>query len=164
MNYGVDDQGGLYTKYIHGGKGIKSDCWNKKKTKISKDRYYVSDLKRDDGVVKTRKVHQLVLEAFVGLCPQGLVACHNNGDGFDNSLKNLRWDTLSSNNADTLKHGRVPIGQRCHSAKLKDSDIPLIRELLKNSTLPCKRIAKIFDVKVASIYSISSNRKWVHIT
>lgn len=54
-------------------------------------------------------VHKLVLEAFVGPRPPGLEACHNNGDGMDNRLSNLRWDTHQANMDDQLKHGtRLP--------------------------------------------------------
>lgn len=50
-------------------------------------------------------VHKLVLEAFVGPRPPGLEACHNNGDGTDNRVSNLRWDTHKANMADQFKHG-----------------------------------------------------------
>jgi hypothetical protein len=53
----------------------------------------------------TRKVHRLVLETFVGPCPDGMECCHNNGDPADNRLENLRWDTLSSNAYDRVEHG-----------------------------------------------------------
>lgn len=50
-------------------------------------------------------VHRLVLEAFVGPCPESMEGCHNNGDKSDNRLENLRWDTRSSNSFDAMKHG-----------------------------------------------------------
>jgi len=46
-------------------------------------------------------VHHLVLEVFVGPRPEGTVACHNNGDGYDNRVRNLRWDTRKANAAGT---------------------------------------------------------------
>lgn len=52
-----------------------------------------------------RRIHCLVLEAFVGPCPDGLECCHNNGVSTDNRLENLRWDTRLSNAADQLRHG-----------------------------------------------------------
>ncbi len=42
-------------------------------------------------------VHRLVLLAFVGPCPEGMEACHNNDIPDDNRLSNLRWDTHRSN-------------------------------------------------------------------
>lgn len=50
-------------------------------------------------------IHCLVLEAFVGPRPDGLVACHNNGQSTDNRVENLRWDTYSENNLDLVRHG-----------------------------------------------------------
>jgi hypothetical protein len=52
-----------------------------------------------------RKVHLLVLEAFVGPRPKGQLGLHNNGDVTDNQLSNLRWDTHSANSLDAVKHG-----------------------------------------------------------
>ena len=50
-------------------------------------------------------IHQLVLTAFVGPCPDGCEACHNDGDHQNNRLSNLRWDTHAANMADTARHG-----------------------------------------------------------
>lgn len=52
-----------------------------------------------------RKVHLLVLEAFIGPRPPGMHGCHNNGDKLDNRLTNLRWDTPGANNRDKREHG-----------------------------------------------------------
>ena len=50
-----------------------------------------------NGKATSRTVHRLVLEAFVGPCPEGMEACHDNDDPTDNRLSNLRWDTHQSN-------------------------------------------------------------------
>lgn len=50
-------------------------------------------------------IHRLVLQAFVGPEPEGMEACHNNGDHTDNRLENLRWDTKRSNMLDKRAHG-----------------------------------------------------------
>src|SRR5512139_282070 len=52
-----------------------------------------------------RYVHRLVLEAFIGQCPSGMEACHNDGNRGNNALSNLRWDTRSSNGHDAVGHG-----------------------------------------------------------
>lgn len=58
-----------------------------------------------DGKRCSRYVHHLVLEAFVGLRPQGTEACHRDGDGTNNKLWNLRWDTHMENVKDSIVHG-----------------------------------------------------------
>lgn len=47
----------------------------------------------------------MVLEAFLGPRPKGMVACHIDGDIDNNSITNLRWDTQASNIRDTVLHG-----------------------------------------------------------
>ncbi|AKC03065.1 HNH endonuclease [Gordonia phage Gsput1] len=54
---------------------------------------------------QSRMVHRLVLEAFVGARPEGMVCRHLNGDPADNRLENLQWGTYSSNSIDAYEHG-----------------------------------------------------------
>jgi hypothetical protein len=51
-----------------------------------------------------RYVHRLVLEAFVGPCPEGLECRHLNGVGTNNHLGNLKWGTQQENRQDTVRH------------------------------------------------------------
>lgn len=64
-----------------------------------------------------KRIHRLVLTAFVGPCPVGMVCCHNNGDRHDNRLENLRWDTPASNVNDMRIHGTIASGDRSGSRK-----------------------------------------------
>lgn len=54
---------------------------------------------------KTHKVHHLVLNAFIGLRPKGMEACHNDGNPANNHISNLRWDTHGNNERDKYLHG-----------------------------------------------------------
>lgn len=67
-----------------------------------------------DGVPWYRvAVHRLVLESFVGPCPEGMEACHANGNGFDNRVENLRWDTHENNMAEQALYEKLPICHHC---------------------------------------------------
>lgn len=58
-------------------------------------------------------VHVAVLEAFVGPRPEGMDACHWDGDRTNANLTNLRWGTRSENIADMIRHGRSPRTEVC---------------------------------------------------
>ena len=57
------------------------------------------------GRKRVALIHRLVLEAFVGPCPEGMEACHWDGDPTNNRVENLRWDTRSANARDRVRHG-----------------------------------------------------------
>ncbi len=59
-------------------------------------------------------VHQLVLAAFVGPRPDGMLTRHLNGDPADNRLVNLAYGTASENMRDRVNHGNDPQANRTH--------------------------------------------------
>jgi hypothetical protein len=70
------------------------------------------------GKVSQRKVHILVLEAFVGSCPYGHESRHLDGVRSNNVPCNLRWSTHAENVGDQVRHGTDSIGERNGNAKL----------------------------------------------
>lgn len=66
------------------------------------------------GYNRTHLVHWLVAAAFIGPRPDGLVVCHNNGDQTDNRPENLRYDTLSGNMQDSVRHGTNRNARKTH--------------------------------------------------
>lgn len=78
------------------------------KTRVSNRGYVLVNIRTDDGQVQTRTVHTLVLEAFVGPCPPGMEACHEDDNDLNNRLSNLRWDTHGHNEQDKYTSGRHP--------------------------------------------------------
>ena len=44
-----------------------------------------------NGHRHTRQVHRLILEAFMGSCPPGMVGKHRSGNLSDNRLENICW-------------------------------------------------------------------------
>lgn len=52
------------------------------------------------------KVHRLVLEAFVGPCPEGYQTRHLDGNPDNNHLENLCWGTAEDNSKDKVVHQR----------------------------------------------------------
>ncbi len=126
-----------------------------KKSHMTKDGHCQVVL-RHLGKPQACYVHSLVLKTFVGDRPAGMQACHNNGNPADNRLTNLRWDTPSNNQIDSVYHGRS-------TAKLTPRQIPVIWRRLVAGDIP-SRIAPKYKVTTAAIYSIKIGQSWGHIT
>ncbi len=71
----------------------------------------------------TRFVHALVLNAFVGPCPEGMECLHWDGCRENPKLENLRWGTPKENAADKERHGRIARGER-HGSATKPHRVP----------------------------------------
>lgn len=63
---------------------------------------------------ESRMVHHLVLEAFIGPRPAGMVSCHWDDEGTNNHLSNLRWDTINGNQRDRVRNGRHDHANKTH--------------------------------------------------
>ncbi len=110
------------------------------------------------GKVVHKQVHRLILETFLGRCPTGKVTCHNDGNKRNNCLKNLRWDTRSSNELDKKKHGTDN-----HPSKLSRKQVRTIKSLLKRRIMTQEKIAKMFEVTQTAISDIKTERTWACI-
>lgn len=115
-----------------------------------------------DGRCYGRQVHRLVLEAFVGPCPDGHQGAHNDGDNQNNDLSNLRWASASENQADRTKHGTHMWGQMNPRTALADTDIPFIRSYPQSRRVSAF-LAKVYGVKRAVISKIRTGETWRNV-
>ena len=106
--------------------------------------------------------HRLVLEAFVGPCPDGMVACHNDGNASNNELDNLRWDTQSANINDKNRHGTMRRGESHHNTTLT-KDVVLAMRGLKQAGMSVACIARCAGVSYHSAWNAISGRTWGHV-
>jgi len=88
-----------------------------------KDGYLILGARDVDGILRKYRVHRLILEAFVGPCPDGLEGCHRDGCFAHNWLGNLYWGTHGQNVRDTIRHGRH------NKTKLWPADVQEVLEL-----------------------------------
>lgn len=76
----------------------------------------------------TQPVHVLIAKTFLGERPEGLWVCHNDGDGYNNRIENLRYDTPSSSKR-TCK--------RKHPLNGPDSNVYIIPSTGKRQCMHC---------------------------
>jgi predicted XRE-type DNA-binding protein len=115
---------------------------------------------RIDG--ETKFVHALVLETFVGPCPEGMECRHLDGDGQNNYVDNLRWGTRFENVADKIRHGRTTRGERHANAKVTEADVKAIRWYYDQGVSQ-PRIAERFGVTQSAVSLIVLRKNWGHV-
>ena len=106
-----------------------------------------------------RRVHRLILETFVGPCPDGMECRHLDGSRGNNCVDNLRWGTRLQNVADRRRHGRMPIPHESRFTKLTPDDIPHIRALAL-SGLSSRQIGAQYRTSHTTIQKIVRGERW----
>lgn len=118
-----------------------------------------------DGKHKNRYIHRLLLETFVGPCPNGMECRHLNGNSQDNKLANLCWGTRKENRADTMKHGKwkpLPVtrGEQSPCARLTKRQVIEIRRLYATKKYTQTQLARMFTMAQTSISAIVLRKTW----
>lgn len=153
---------GVAGKLNAGSVSYQSEQWSVRKPIVNRHGQLRVSLKAVvNGVPTTRGrfVSRLVLLAFVGPCPHGMEACHEDGNALDCRISNLRWDTHSNNIADKKRHGTHQEGVRHPLHKLTDEDVVKIRQ--DNRTL--REIAAEYRVTEQNVWCIQKRKTWKHV-
>lgn len=111
------------------------------------------------GRSRQTKVHILVLEAFVGPRPDGMVCRHLDGNPLNNRLSNLRWGTPEENYADRHLHGTHNSGSRNGRARVDEQTVLVIRKRLAAGVKQAV-IAEDFGISRGIVAHISAGRTW----
>ena len=109
-------------------------------------------------------VHRLVLETYVGQCPDGMECRHLNGNRKDNRLENLCWGTHGENFQDSIRLGIINRkGEKAHNVKLTDRIVRLIFNAYHDGAYTMQELACHFGMSKGAIQSIVEKRTWKHI-
>jgi len=120
--------------------------------------YMTCQLKAGPGR-KSRYVAHLVMEAFVGPRPEGMVVCHNDGNVKNNSLSNLRYATPAENEADKDLHGTRHRGEESPASKLTEVQVREIHAA-KGSH---RSIGAAYGIEQTTVTQIKNGETWKHL-
>ena len=110
------------------------------------------------GKETIRLIHRLVLDAFIGNCPEGMECRHLDGNPENNVLSNLVWGTHGENQADRVQHGTSTKGIIGNTHKLSKESVEKMKELWGSLTI--EQLARMFGVsKTAVSYNLHRTRK-----
>lgn len=114
--------------------------------------------------VTSHSVHRLVLNAFVGPCPEGMEAHHRNATKTDNCAENLEYRTPGDNNAESYRIGnRDARGEGNGQAKLTAKDVRFIRSHSPYERGLFTRLARRFGVSDTTVRDAAHGRTWGHL-
>lgn len=118
-----------------------------------------------DGKPCTKRVHVLVLEAFVGPRPAGFDACHRDDDQSNNALSNLKWGTRRENASDRTRNGKQVRGEAVGLSKITEEQALKVKALLtvKSGYGSMKAISEEVGVPYGAVASIKNGRTWSHV-
>lgn len=156
--YRIGDDGTPQSRRGYSGKIIP--WYDMKVTMTPAGRRQVTFFK--NGKNHRRAIAPLVLEAFIGPRPAGMLCCHNDGNRANDHLSNLRWATHRENMRDRELHGKTCRGSRNAAAKLNEAQVAEIRARIRVGE-PQVSLAAIYGISVCTISEIKRKVKWKHV-
>lgn len=171
----IPGMGGFYDASTHGRirswhnrHGGKSDSPHLMTPKPSKTGGYMCVRIRIGSQYQgIRRVHQLVLEAFIGPRPtRNSQTRHLDGDRRNNRLDNLAWGTQIENEEDKLRHGTLLRGESHPNAIVSAEIVRAIRaeyDRQKGVRGTCKALADTHGIDIRLVHKIALRKSWRHI-
>lgn len=165
-DYRISRDGKVYSRRVYGSRTrrVSDEWWElKQKGNSVRRRHPYVDLFREVGKPERFFVHQLVMMAFVGPCPEGMIVCHKNDVADDNRLENLYYGTKATNNTDAVRNGRIKVGEDSWCATLTNDQVREIRRLCREGSTYAELAAR-FGKSKHYIYRIVTLEIWRHVT
>jgi len=113
---------------------------------------------------RTKLIHQLVMEAFVGPCPVDREINHKDGNKRNNNLDNLEYVTASENILHAHRTGLIKVarGQQAGQAILTNRQVRRIRERHAQG-VSMSSIARRLKIGLSTVSDIINRKTWDHI-
>lgn len=109
---------------------------------------------------KTRLVHRLIYEAYVGEIPKGMTISHLNGDKYDNRLDNLTCESYSDNHRRKKEHGTYDGGYNNSRAILSKEQVDLIIKFLKEDKFTHEEIGNMVGTSRSMVSKIKNGHRY----
>jgi hypothetical protein len=127
-------------------------------------RFYARRTVYGSGSSHSVQLHYAVLTISCGPRPDGMQGLHRNDDALDNRRGNLYWGWPVDNSRDARRNGRNRwvMGEKVHTARLRDADVVQIRARLAAGETR-NGLARGYGVSPSTILDIAAGKSWRHI-
>lgn len=159
---------GYEEKYAVSDRGRVLSSWRRERIlKLGIDRggYLRVCLYDRHGGRQMKRVHQLVLAAFVGPCLPGREVNHRDGIKTNNRLENLEYMTPLENRHHASENGLTSHGEKHGSAKLSELQVRDIRRTYRwhSREFGTGALARKYGVSDVLIWFIVHGRNWRYL-
>lgn len=162
--YRVGDDGTVWSCWVVSCKPYMGSKWKVLNPGVNgKYGHKFVNLRREKKSHK-RYLHRLVLEVFVGPCPEGMEGCHApDRNPANNRLENLRWGTSLDNAEDMMNDGTSTKGMRNGHAVLTDEYVMEARGLYATGNWTQAKLAERYGVTRTTIAPCLRGETWKHL-
>lgn len=162
----VGTDGSVWTRLVqihpgHGSYFVLGNQWKERKQATDKDGYKAVTFCVGNRI-KGYRVHRLVLMAFVGPCPKGMVARHYpDHDPANNRLENLSWATQKKNLADRVERGTMMNGEKNHQSKMTAKSVRAMRNEWSDERPTVSHLSRKYGIARKTVRLIVHRLAWV---
>jgi hypothetical protein len=160
--YRVGADSSVWSRWRIGCKRGLGKKWHRLKGSPDSSGYPSVKLKRN-GASYAKRIHILMLEAFVGPCPTGMECRHLDDNKLNNALDNLKWGTRSENMRDAIANNKRPRGEDYFNAILTEKKVHKIMEM-RRAGCTYRKIQSAIGGPVNTIVAVCRGRTWKHVT
>ncbi len=111
-----------------------------------------------------RRTHRLSYTEFKGPIPKGIKVLHRCDTPCCVNPEHLRLGTQQDNLTDMVQRGRSCFGELNGTAKLTNTEVLEIVDLLDTTDLSQKKIGILYDVSEVCIHKIHTGKNWSSVT
>lgn len=112
---------------------------------------------------RSERAHRVSYRLYKGPIPDGLFACHKCDNPACVNPDHLFLGTLKENQEDMSRKGRAARGSKSGMAKLTESDIKQIRQLVCVDDVSRRVVASFFKVDRGHVDKIIRRQRWAHV-
>jgi hypothetical protein len=106
------------------------------------------------------RAHRYVFEQVIGPIPVGLFVCHRCDVGACCNPRHLFLGTNATNMRDAARKGRMPAGESSRRAKLRRSQVEMIRHIYDEMRVSQQYLARLYGVSQMAISLIIQGKRW----
>ena len=162
--YAAGDDGSIWSCVKLGGQvRVLTNRWRRLQATLLNGYFQVTILQPSTGKYRPFPVHIMVLEAWRGPRPEGLISRHRNDVRTDNRTDNLVWGTASENMLDRGLNGDPTFRGDDHpQAILTTEQVLGMREMVRNGSTT-ESAAVAYGAPLDAARGAIRGRSWAHL-